>query len=102
MIVIPPFKNSSAIPKSLGKSIPYPPISAHQEEWFSDWENFSERVGETQVQAKSSLGIGEEKKSKKSALVEIPHKLRYHQLLVVCQVIKAVPEHQVVVVAVTH
>ena len=71
MIVIPPFKNSSAIPKSLGKSIPYPPISAHQEEWFSDWENFSERVGETQVQAKSSLGIGEEKKSKKSALASV-------------------------------
>jgi hypothetical protein len=36
------------------------------------------------------------------ALVETPHKLHYHQLLVVCQVIKAVPEHQVVVVPVTH
>ena len=43
-------------------------IASHQEEWFSDWENFSERVGETQIQARSGMEVAEENRSKKQAL----------------------------------
>ena len=79
-----PSKNSSALAKSPGEST-HPsssptsspslstsfkprPIASHQEEWFSDWESFSERVGETQAQARSGLEVGEQTKSKNPTL----------------------------------
>ena len=72
-----PSINSSVVTKSSEKLNhshlgPQPQtIASHQEEWFSDWENFSERVGETQVQVRSGLEVGEENKSKKTVLANL-------------------------------